>query len=474
MASTPTGSTRGTLLVVDDEAYVRDSLANLLRRRDFDVRTAESVAEALQPVSLEGVDLVLSDLKMPGKTGLDLVRELAKQDSSPPVIVLTAYGTVDSAVTCLREGAVDYLLKPANADELVLTVERCLSRAAKERERHYLRDREGLRPRQGAERREPIGVSPAWKKVVDLATTAAASDASLLLVGETGTGKEEVARLVHRRSHRAARPWVAVNCAAIPVELFESELFGHRRGAFTGALADRDGRLRVAHRGTLFLDEINSLALHNQAKLLRVLEDGSFERLGDSRPTQVDVRLLCACNADLEQEVAQGRFRADLYYRINVVILRLPPLRERPEDIEPLAMAFLADAAANLGRRVEGLSGATLELLQAHDWPGNVRELRNVVERAVLLATGDELLPSNLPPLSSASAVSGRIADGDSLVLAEVRAQAERRALLEALRRAEGIRKVAAGLLGIDERNLAYYLRKHGLLERPTARGKEA
>lgn len=459
-------SPRGFLLIVDDESYVSESLATLLRRRGFETRTVASVDEALEPASLAGIDLVLSDLKMPGKGGLDLVRILAQRENSPPVIVLTAYGSVASAVTCLQEGAADYLLKPANADELVLTVERCLVEQQHERERHYLRHREGL------ERREPIGVSAPWCNLVELARKAAATQAPVLLVGETGTGKEEVARLVHRHSHRARGPLVAVNCAAIPTELFESELFGHRRGSFTGALADRDGRLRVAHGGTLFLDEINSLPLINQAKLLRVLEDGAFERLGDSRPTRVDIRLICASNSDLEQEAAAHRFRTDLFYRINVVTLTLPPLRDRPEDIEPLALAFLDEASSGHGHRLHGLAPATLELLRAHDWPGNVRELRNVIERAALLESHDLLQPPSLPPLGSKGALGGSLSGAETLVLSEIKARAERQALLEALRRSAGVRKTAAELLGIDERNLAYYLRKHQLFE-PRAKGEE-
>ncbi len=448
-------SRRATVLIVDDEDYVRDSLASLLERRGFEVRAAGSVDQALEPERLAGVDAVVTDLKMPGRGGLDLVRELASE-GAPPILVLTAYGTVASAVECLRAGATDYLLKPTDADELVLTLDRCLDRAHRERERRYLRSGGA-----GPEGRDPIGVSAAWRQVVELAEVAATAPAAVLLIGETGTGKELVARLIHRLSPRARQAFVAVNCAAIPVELFESEFFGHRKGAFTGALADREGRFRVADGGTLFLDEINSLPGTAQAKVLRVLEDGRFERLGDSRPTRTDVRLICASNARLEDEVAAGRFRADLYYRINVVTIELPPLRVRRDDVEPLARAFLADAAAAQGKEVHELTGRTLELLRAHDWPGNVRELKNVIERGVLLERGDALSPESLPPLAAGPQTSS---GGDDLTLSEVKARAERRALLEALRRSGGVRKQAAALVGVDERNLAYYLRKHDLI----------
>ena len=446
---------RGSVLIVDDENYVRDSLASLLARQGFEVRTASSVDEALRPESLAGIEVVVTDLKMPGRDGLDLVRSLAA-DQAPPILVLTAYGTIDSAVECLRAGATDYLLKPTNAEELVLTLDRCLERSQRDRERRYLR-----RQPRGPEQADPIGVSEGWRQVVELAEVAAQAQAAVLLIGETGTGKEEVARLVHRRSPRADHAFVAVNCAAIPVELFESEFFGHRRGAFTGALNDREGRFRVAHEGTLFLDEINSLPATAQAKVLRVLEDGRFERLGDSRPTHTDVRLICASNASLEEEVAAGRFRADLFYRINVVTIHLPPLRRRRDDIEPLARAFLAQASAQQGKVVEHLPKRTLELLRGHDWPGNVRELKNVIERGVLLERRDSLQPESLPPLGPSSP---EAPSGGDLRLSEVKARSERRALLEALRRSGGVRKNAAELLGIDERNLAYYLRKHDLI----------
>ncbi|MCB1057276.1 MAG: sigma-54-dependent Fis family transcriptional regulator [Acidobacteria bacterium] len=456
-AETPRGEApRGSILVVDDESYVRDSLASVLERRGFDVRTAASVDEALTPERLEAIDAVVTDLKMPGRGGLELVCEL-QGEGAPPVIVLTAYGTIASAVTCLQAGAAEYLLKPTNADELVLSLDRWLGRAKRDRERRYLRA-----AATGPEGPEPLGGSRAWRRVLELAGVAAGAEAPVLLSGETGTGKEEVARLIHRRSRRRDRAFVAVNCAAIPVDLFESELFGHRRGAFTGALDDREGRFRVADGGTLLLDEINSLPATAQAKLLRVLEDGAFERLGDSRPTRVDVRLICASNARLEDEVAGGRFRADLFYRVNVVTIELPPLRERLDDVELLADHFLAQASAAQGKRVVEVAPRTLEVLCGHAWPGNVRELKNVIERGVLLETGETLRPESLPPLSGISPSS----TSEDLELAAVKARAERGALLEALRRSGGVRKDAAALLGVDERNLAYYLRKHGLMRK--------
>jgi transcriptional regulator with GAF, ATPase, and Fis domain len=307
---------------------------------------------------------------------------------------------------------------------------------------------------------------------------AAPVDTSVLLIGESGTGKEEAARLLHRLSARAAGPFVSVNCAAIPMELFESEFFGHRRGAFTGATSDREGRFQVADGGTLFLDEVDSLPALGQAKILRVLEDGSFERVGESRPTTVDVRLVCASNADLFGEVAAGKFRSDLFYRINVMTIRTPPLRERREDVRPLAEAFLAELATRFGRPARAFAPETLAAFEEYDWPGNVRELRNVVERAVLLERGELVGPQGLlfprPASVSAAAVPGanpsavsaatpeNDGDGD-LHLRTQLVRTERRLLAEALARAGGVKRQAARLLGIDERNLGYFLRKHGL-----------
>jgi transcriptional regulator with PAS, ATPase and Fis domain len=301
--------------------------------------------------------------------------------------------------------------------------------------------------------------------VVSLAEVAAPVDTSVLLLGESGTGKEELAKLLHARSRRASSAFVRVNCAAIPPELFESEFFGHRRGAFTGAVADREGRFRVAHGGTLFLDEIDALPAPAQAKVLRVLQDGEFERVGDSRPTKVDVRIVCSSNADLEAEVEAGRFRPDLYYRINVMAIRIPPLRERREDIEVLAPAFLAEFAARFQKPVRSIRPDALAALRGYRWPGNVRELRNVIERGVLLAAGSELVPEDLPFTPDASR--SRSAEPDlGLDLRANLQSVERRLLETALQRAGGVRREAARLLGVDERNLAYYLRKHGLMER--------
>jgi transcriptional regulator with GAF, ATPase, and Fis domain len=310
-----------------------------------------------------------------------------------------------------------------------------------------------------------VGESEAWGRVLELVDLAAPVDTTILLQGESGVGKEEVAKLLHGRSSRSRAPFVRVNCAAIPGELVESEFFGHRKGAFTGAIEDRDGRFKVAHRGTLLLDEINSLPLGAQAKILRVLQDGELLRVGESKPTRVDVRLLCAANVDLEEEVEAGRFRSDLFYRINVLTIRVPPLRERRDDIGLLADTFLRELAPRLGRPVSAIAPETMRCLRAYDWPGNVRELRNVIERGVVLTTGERLLPEVLPPevRGERRGASGADSDADGSGLRETLLRVERELLEEALERAGGVRREAARLLGIDERNMAYYLKKHGL-----------
>jgi DNA-binding NtrC family response regulator len=417
------------------------------------------VEAALRPETLEGVDAVITDLRMPGGDGLKLIRSLVQNEPGLPVMVLTGYGTIPSAVECIKAGACDYLLKPLRPEVIELMLERVLSQSTMRRELEYLRARGG----RGLARRKPIGVSAAWMQVMDLVRIAAPTDTTVLLLGESGTGKEEIAQLLHRTSARAKGPFVGVNCAAVSLDLFESEFFGHRRGAFTGADSDREGRFRVAHRGTLFMDEISSMPEPAQAKVLRVLQDGVFERVGESHPTAVDVRVIAASNTDLSAEVEAGRFRRDLYYRVNVMAIHIPPLRERRDDIPVLADAFLEEFAARFGKAVPLLHPAALSVLEEYSWPGNVRELRNVIERAVLLNQTGQILPGSLP----LSRRPEKTWDGPrDLNLRSALAAEEKRVLTEALQRANGVRREAARLLGIDARNLVYFLKKHGLEKR--------
>lgn len=451
---------RGTILLVDDEAYVRHSLASVLEQRGFEVRSAGGLEQALGQHDLDGVDALVTDLRMPGGDGLQLIDRVRALASSIPIVVYTGHGSVASAVDCMRAGASDYLQKPVDPDQMVLVLERVIERSDERRQLHYLRER----PRTGADA-DPVGVSAAWQQAVDQALRVAATDTSVLLLGETGCGKGELAAMIHRSSPRSEAAFVEVACAAVPLELFEAEFFGHRKGAFTGAVADRDGRFRVAHRGTLFLDDVESLPLAAQAKVLRALDTGRFERVGDSRPTSVDVRLISASNRDLKAEVEAGRFREDLWFRINVMTIRIPPLRERRDDVPALAEAFRERFARSLQRPVGAIDDAAMERLRGYDWPGNVRELRNVLERGVLLADGETLTVQALPiELRAADAPTSRPAatDGDGpRDLRSRLAAEERRILLEALERAGGVKRHAARDLGIDERNMSYYLKKH-------------
>jgi len=449
---------RGRVLVVEDEAYVRESLVEMLRSRGFEVSASPSVAEAATALSRSPVDVVLTDLKMPGADGLELVKRMQATSPDVPVIVLTGQGTVASAVECLRAGASDYILKPAGPEALEVALERALSARSLRREIRYLRS--AIVP----EAEAPTGESPAWRRVMAMIEAAGPSDSTVLLLGESGTGKELLARRLHALSPRAAGPFVRVNCASVPLDMWESEFFGHRKGSFTGAATDRDGRFQLAHRGTLLLDEVGATSAEAQAKFLRVIQDGEFNRLGDDQPIRVDVRTVAATNSDLEGEVKAGRFRADLYYRLNVVRVNVPPLRERPEDVPPLARRFADEISRRLGRSAPPLPPETLARLRAYPWPGNVRELRNVIERALILDPTSgldtlDLLPGGAP----AHAPEAGTGAGRELNLREALNRLERELLLEAHKRAGGVRKDAAQLLGIDPRNFSYYLRKHGL-----------
>jgi len=451
---------RGRVLVVEDEAYVRESLREVLREKGYEVLEAGSVAEALAQLARAPVDVILTDYRLPGSDGLALVKQVQALAAQVPVVVLTGQGTISSAVECLKSGASDYLLKPADPEALEVALSRAMAARALRREVLYLRG--ALAPPL-----DPVGESPAWRRALAMIDAAAATDSTVLLRGESGTGKELLARRLHQKSPRAGAAYVRVNCAAVPGDMWESEFFGHRKGSFTGASADRDGWFVLAHRGTLFLDEIGAMPEPAQAKLLRAIQDGEFHRVGDEQPTRVDVRIVAATNADLEAAVKGGRFRPDLYYRLNVLQIPLPALRERPEDIPLLAGLFAAEVAARLGRPAPDLDAATVDRLRAYAWPGNVRELRSIIERALVLHPERGLAALDLAPEPVAAGPSRTAADpaatsGD-LGLRDNLDRLERSLLVEAHRRSRGVRREAARLLGVDPRNLAYYFRKHGL-----------
>ncbi|MEO1227310.1 MAG: sigma-54 dependent transcriptional regulator [Myxococcota bacterium] len=380
-----------TVLVVDDEANLRKVLSALLRRDGFRVLTAPDGEEAWGLLSDERIDVVLSDLRMPGLDGIQLLERINHRYRGLPVVMLTAHGTVDTAVDAMKLGAFDYLTKPFDRDELRNSIAKAAAHAR-------LRDSEpGVQHVGRGSRFGIVGRSPALDDVFRTIEKVAASPTTVLITGESGTGKELIADALHSQSPRVAKPLIKINCAAIPKDLIESELFGYEKGAFTGAVTSKPGRFELAHEGTLFLDEINSIPLEMQVKLLRALQSGTFERVGGVSTTAVDVRLVAASNRDLTAEVAQGRFREDLFYRLNVVHIHLPPLRERRDDLRLLVERFVEKFNARLGKQVRGVTEAAFERFMSYDWPGNIRELENVIERAVLFAEDEEITEDELP-----------------------------------------------------------------------------
>ena len=443
------------VLVVDDEPAQRELVAGFLRKHGFDVVLAGGGREAVARFKQEPFDLVLTDQRMPDLSGLEVLEAVRSTSPETAVVIITAYGTIETAVSAVKAGAADYLTKPLNLDDLLHRVHRVRERQRLVTENRELR--EALTERHRVE--GIIGDSGRMQEVLSLVRRVAPSDATVLIRGESGTGKELIARALHYASPRAAGPLVKVNCAALAESLLEAELFGHEKGAFTGAVASRKGRFEMADGGSIFLDEIGDLPPHLQVKLLRVLQEREFERVGSSRPIKVDVRLLAATHRDLEALVREGRFREDLYYRINVVTIMLPPLRERREDLPPLIEHFLRAFAGKNGKSVRGLTREAREALLRYDYPGNIRELENLIERAVVLTRDDVIGVEDLPlsleaPASESGDEAGLIAAVEGL---------ERRMIREALAKADGTQTRAAELLGISERVLRYKLKKYGL-----------
>ncbi|RCK78271.1 MAG: Response regulator of zinc sigma-54-dependent two-component system [Candidatus Ozemobacter sibiricus] len=444
----------GAILVVDDEAGYRTLFSSVLRKAGYAVVTAAHGREALEQVARQRIALVVLDLVMPDLDGLEVFRRLRVRAPDLPVVFLTAHGSIPSALEAMREGAADYLTKPLDRiEQLPETVARILGRKTTV-----------ASPGEPAPASPPAGptivtADPRMLAILDQARRIAHSDVTVLITGESGTGKEELARFLHAHSPRQGRPLVTVNCAAIPENLIESELFGHEKGAFTGATEARAGRFEEAHRSTLFLDEIGELPLGLQPKLLRVLQDREVRRVGGRTPFQVDFRLIAATNRHLRDEIKAGRFRDDLFYRLSVVALALPPLRERPGDIALLAEHFVRRFAARAGRPDLRLAPEALAVLRAHAWPGNIRELANCLEATIWLAEGPIIGPEDLHGLSDAE--SGRISDLSPG--GNPREDAEKRVILDTLARVGGSRKEAARLLGMTPRNLFYKLKKYGI-----------
>ena len=446
------------VLVVDDEAAQRTVLAGFLRKRGMEVVAAGSVDEAIQVASTRTIDLVLTDLRMPGRDGLSLLDSLRAINPEVPVILMTAFGTVASAVDAMKRGAADFLTKPIDLDELEVLVARTLERRALVSENQALREQLESRYRLAGLETANAKMSEA----INTAARAAASRATILVRGESGTGKELMARAIHYASPRAKAPLVAVNVGALPDTLIESELFGHERGAFTGADRERRGRFEMADGGTLFLDEIGDLPKAAQVKLLRVLQEQAFERVGGSRTLTIDVRMIAATNRDLAAMIRTGEFREDLYYRLNVVCVELPPLRDRREDIPLLVDAFIRRFSAEAPRAVEGVSREAMDLLLKYHYPGNVRELENLVHRAVVLARHAVLSTTDFP--IHIGQLRGEPTDTPASFVERV-GEFERALIVEALGRAGGVQTRAAALLGMSERHLRYKLKKYGIAQ---------
>jgi two-component system, NtrC family, response regulator PilR len=455
----------GTVLVVDDERSMREFLAICLRRVGHQVSVAESGEKALEWLAQSPADVVVTDLKMPGKVdGLGLLRGIRDQGLDTEVIVVTAFATPETAIAAMKQGAYDYLTKPFKVDEINAVIDRALEKRALVEANVALREKVTGRYRLAS----LLGRSPQMQRVFELIGKIHSTRTSILITGESGTGKELVARALHSEGTRAQKPFVAVNCGAIPEELMESELFGHRRGSFTGAVADKTGLFQQADGGILFLDEIGELSLGLQVKLLRVLQERKVKPIGDTVETEVDVRVVAATNRELEEEVARGAFRSDLYYRLNVIEVRLSPLRQRREDIPLLIDHFVRRYAVEQEKRLAGVTPDAMKVIQSYDYPGNVRELENIVEHAVTMASGPRIDVGDLPRLRQT--VAPGASDGAEVAIPDegfdldrALADYERVIVLKALEQSGGVRKRAARLLGITFRSLRYRLAKLGL-----------
>jgi DNA-binding NtrC family response regulator len=455
-SATATGSAGGRdrVLIVDDDNDARVGLAHLLRDHGFQVETARDGFKALRKLTEFAPDLLVTDLRMPGMDGLTLVRKAREIDPDSVAIVMTAYGGVDSALGAIRDGVADYVVKPFRVDDFLRVVEPALAR------RRLRREAVGRPSASAIEEgglHRLVGASPVMRAMFDTLVQIAPSRASVLLTGESGTGKELVARAIHELSERAAGPFVTVHSAALAETLLESELFGHERGAFTGAAARREGRFHQAHRGTLFLDEIGDLSLVTQVKLLRFLQEREFERVGGNQTIKVDVRVVAATNANLHEKVKDGLFREDLLYRLNVIALVVPPLRVRARDVLLLATHFLARFAGESGRAIRGFTPEALELLMAHSWPGNVRELENAIERAVVVCRGPDIGVDALPPEVVGTRPAGEAPAVPGATLADV----ERYTILKTLEHTCGSTSRTAEILGVSVRTVQNRLRRY-------------
>jgi DNA-binding NtrC family response regulator len=445
---------RERVLIVDDEANARTALAELLRDEGYLVETAADGFKALPKLEEFGPDVVVTDLKMPGLSGLELMAKIRERDPECVVIVMTAFGAVESAVQAMRQGAADYLTKPVNVEELSLVLKREVERKRLRAEAGHLRERLSEKHRIN----NIIGSSPAMQQVFDAVLQVAPSRASVLINGESGTGKELIAAAIHEHSPRAKKPFVKLHCAALAESLLESELFGHERGSFTGAVGRREGRFEQADGGTLFLDEIGEISPSIQVKLLRFLQEHEFERVGGNQTIKVDVRVITATNRNLLQRVKDGQFREDLYYRLNVVSVEMPPLRARPSDIPLLAAHFLAKYARENEKTIEGFTDDALARLANYEWPGNVRELENAIERAVVVCKHARI---GIEDFAASIASAEKRANGMPQIPGATMEELERHAILKTLEHTGGSTSRAAEILGISPRTIQYRLQHY-------------
>ncbi|MGA2379365.1 MAG: sigma-54 dependent transcriptional regulator [Spirochaetia bacterium] len=444
------------ILVVDDEVNLCDVLSMLLEDDGYEVATAPNGRKAIEILDTGAIpDLVISDLKMPLQDGMELLDHVKRMGRDVPLVMITAYGSIENAVEAMKRGAADFITKPFNKDIIRHVVHNLLKTDDLQRENKLLREGNG---EQGI-----VWCSAAMREIMETVEKVATAPSAILLLGESGTGKEVIARAIHSRASARAKsdfsvPFVSINCPGVPDSLIESELFGYRKGAFTGAVQNYGGKICLADNGILFLDEVGEIPLQTQAKLLKFIEDKTFEPLGSTTRVRVEARIICATNRDIASMVKDGRFREDLYYRINTITINIPPLRERPEDILPLAEHFLAHYSIAMAKRITGFSEEVRAALRSYRWPGNARELRNIIERAVVLSSPGVLGPDCLPPEMRAGARNDPLGSGENRF-----EQVERDMLCDALRRNEGNISAAARELGVSRDTVRYRIRKHGL-----------
>jgi DNA-binding NtrC family response regulator len=458
---------KGRIIVIDDEVNAASALETLLREDGYEVSRAHDARSGLALLEKTDADILLTDLRMPGMDGLELMRKAQAADPELATIVMTAHGAIDTAVAAMRQGAADYVTKPLNMGELSVVIERVLERQRLRREAGELRARLADRHRLD----KLVGTSAPMKALHETILQVAPSRASVLITGESGTGKELIAAAIHQHSPRASRPFVKLHCAALAESILESELFGHEKGSFTGALARKDGRFSQADGGTLFLDEIGEISPSIQVKLLRFLQEREFERVGGTQTVKVDVRIVAATNRDLPALVKEGKFREDLYYRLNVVPIEVPPLRARPSDILVLAAHFLKKYGSQNDKELKGFSDEALAALSRYPWPGNVRELENAIERAVVIARGNEIGVGDLSVTITSTA--GARPDGYPAIPGASMAELERFAITRTLEHTGGSTSRAAEILGISARKIQYRLHEYSGKGAPAGEGGE-